>query len=159
MACVAVAVPLIFELGPAASVTNGTSVRILGAALLALAFGAFSSAADPRHNRLVLRVEIVFGALTTGFLAYKLLTDGMQHNHALIVLPPVVVVPRAPARAVSPPARRRRAAAAVGLRAAACAAPSPARGDQYAPRFSITAGIVCSSNLMSQLRLQPVTYM
>ncbi len=91
VACVAVAVPLIFELGPAASVTNGTSVRILGAALLALAFGAFSSVADPRHNRLVLRVEIVFGALTTGFLAYKLLTDGMQHNHALFVLPPVVL--------------------------------------------------------------------
>jgi hypothetical protein len=30
---------------------------------------------------------------------------------------------------------------------------------QYAPRFCSTAGTVCSSSLMSQLRLQPVTYM
>ena len=31
--------------------------------------------------------------------------------------------------------------------------------DQYAPRRLSTAGTVCSSSLMSQLRLQPVTYM
>lgn len=91
LACTAVAVPLIFEVGPAASVTNGTSVRILASGLLALAFGAFSAARDPRHNRLVLRIEIVFCALTTGFLAYKLLTDSLQHNHALIVLPPAIL--------------------------------------------------------------------
>jgi hypothetical protein len=66
-ACVAIAVPFIFQLGPAETVTNGTSLRILGAALLAFAVGAFSTAKDPRRNRTVLRVEIVFTALTTGF--------------------------------------------------------------------------------------------
>jgi hypothetical protein len=90
-ACVAVAVPLIFELGPAATVTNGTSVRVLGAALLALAVGAFSSAEHARRHWVTLRVEIVFNALTAGFLLYRILVDHLVHDRAWIVLPPVAV--------------------------------------------------------------------
>ena len=88
-ACVAFALPLIFELGPVETVTNGTSVRVLGAALLSLA--AFSAAKDPRRNRIVLRVEILFTALTAGFLAYRLISDHIAHDRAWFVLPPVAI--------------------------------------------------------------------
>ena len=57
--------------------------------------------------------------------------------------------PRAGAPGLRTAARR---AASDGLAAAAGV-------DQYAPRRLSTAGTVCSSSLMSQLRLQPVTYM
>lgn len=90
-ACVAFALPLIFELGPAETVTNGTSVRVLGAALLSLAVGALSAAKDPRRNRIILRVEILFTALTAGFLAYRLFTDHIAHDRAWFVLPPVAI--------------------------------------------------------------------
>jgi len=89
--CIAVAGALIFKLGPAATVENGTSVRILGAALIALAVGAFSAMKDPSRHHIMLRVEIVFTALTVVFLLYRM----MFHRHAdvlsLLVLAPVVI--------------------------------------------------------------------
>jgi len=87
--CVVIAVPLIFRLGPAETVTNATSVRILGGALMALAFGAFSAAKDPRRYLVILRVEIVFTALTAAFLTYRLLTDDIAQDRTWLVLPPV----------------------------------------------------------------------
>jgi ABC-type molybdate transport system permease subunit len=39
----------------------------------------------------MLRVEIVFSALTTVFLLYRILVDRLAHDRAWIVLPPVVV--------------------------------------------------------------------
>lgn len=42
--CVGVATVLIFQLGPARTVTHGTSMRVLGAALLAFAFGEIGRA-------------------------------------------------------------------------------------------------------------------
>jgi len=89
-ACVEVAVALIFELGPAETVTNGTSVRILGAALIALAFGAFSTVKDPYRHRTVFRIEIVFTALTAVSLIYRLVTDHHTYDPAWLLLPPVV---------------------------------------------------------------------
>lgn len=83
--------PLIFQLGPAATVTNGTSVRVLGAALLSFAIGAFAAAKNPPGHRIVLRMEIVFTALTTGFLVVRLLTDHIAHDRAWLVLLPVAV--------------------------------------------------------------------
>jgi hypothetical protein len=89
-ACVAVAAPLILHLGPAATVTNGTSIRVLGAALLALALGAFAAAKDPPGHRVVLRMEIVFSTLSAGFLILRLLRDHIAHDRAWIVLVPLV---------------------------------------------------------------------
>jgi len=90
-ACVVLAVPLIFQLGPAATVTNATSVRVLGAALLAFAVGAFAAARNPPGHRVVLRMEIVFTALTIGFLAFRLLRDHIVHDRAWLVLLPLAV--------------------------------------------------------------------
>lgn len=90
-ACVAVALPLMLRLGPAETVTNATSVRVLGAALLSLAVGAFSAAKDPRQGRVIVRVEIVFTALTAASLAYRLLTDSNTADRAWFLLPPVAI--------------------------------------------------------------------
>ena len=90
-ACVAFALPLILQLGPAETVTNGTSVRVLGAALLSLAVAAFSAAKDPRRHRIVLRVEIVFTALTAVFLIVRLASDHVANDRAWLVLTPVVL--------------------------------------------------------------------
>ena len=90
-ACVALAVPLIFRLGPAASVTNATSVRVLGAALLAFAIGALAAAKDPPGHRVVLRMEIVFTALTIGFLGIRLVTEHHAHDRAWLMLLPLSV--------------------------------------------------------------------
>lgn len=90
-ACVILAVPLIFQVGPAATVTNATSVRVLGAALLAFAVGAFAAARNPPGHRVVLRMEIVFTALTIGFLAFRLLRDHIVHDRAWLVLLPLAV--------------------------------------------------------------------
>jgi hypothetical protein len=89
--CVAVAVPLILEVGPAETVMNGTSVRILGAALLSLAVGAFAAARDPLHHRIILRVETVFSALTAAALVYRIANDRHAHDPAWLLLPPVVI--------------------------------------------------------------------
>lgn len=89
--CVLVALPLIFRLGPAETVTNATSVRVLGAALLSLAVGAFSTVSEPHRHRIMLRVEIVFTALTTIFLIYRIAADRHAHDVAWLLLPPVVV--------------------------------------------------------------------
>jgi peptidoglycan/LPS O-acetylase OafA/YrhL len=90
-ACVGVAFALIFRLGPAENVTNATSARILGAALLSLAVGAFSTVREPRRHRVMLRVEIVFAALTAVFLIYRLVADDNPLDAAWLLLPPVVM--------------------------------------------------------------------
>jgi peptidoglycan/LPS O-acetylase OafA/YrhL len=89
--CVEIAFALIFQLGPADTVQNGTSVRILGAALLSLAVGAFSTVREPRQHRVILRVEVVFTALSAVFLIYRLVTEDKPTDAAWLVLPPVVV--------------------------------------------------------------------
>jgi len=89
--CVMVALPLIFRIGPAETVTNATSVRVLGAALLSLAVGAFSTVQEPHRHRITLRVEIVFTALTTVFLAYRIVTEHHTYDVAWLLLPPVAV--------------------------------------------------------------------
>ena len=90
-ACVALAVPLIVQFGPAANVSNATSVRILGGALLALAVGAFTAALEPSQHRSMLRVEIVFTGLTALFLTYRLLSHRIAGDRACYLLPLVTV--------------------------------------------------------------------
>lgn len=74
-----VAAPLLLHLGPASDVVNGTSVRLLGAALAALALGALLVARDPVRNRSLFWVEVVFTALTTLVLLFKVV---IHHGHA-----------------------------------------------------------------------------
>lgn len=81
-----VALPLIFEIGWAATVRNATSVRVLGAAFLALAFGAFSAARDPLRYLVILRMEILFTALTAVFLAARLSWGHADDGRAWLVL-------------------------------------------------------------------------
>ena len=74
----AVSVPLMLLLGPAAGTTNATSVRLFGAALFALAVGAVAVARDPARNKIVLVMEIVFTALASLVLTFKVL---IHHSH------------------------------------------------------------------------------
>jgi hypothetical protein len=87
--CLALALPLIVQVGPAATVVNGTSLRILGGALLALAVGSFSSLKDPHEHIALMRVEIVFAATTAAFLLYRLLAHQSANDRAWLLLPPV----------------------------------------------------------------------
>jgi hypothetical protein len=75
----AVSVPLMLLLGPAAGATNATSVRLLGAALSALAVGAVTAARDPARHKVVLVMQIVFTALASLVLTSKAL---VHHGHA-----------------------------------------------------------------------------
>jgi TRAP-type uncharacterized transport system fused permease subunit len=88
---VAVAVALIFLLGPAATIENGTSVRILGAALLALSYGAVAAARDPLRHRVVLIVEVLFMGLSALALVYRLGLEHHMHDRTWLVLPPLLV--------------------------------------------------------------------
>ncbi len=88
--CVAVALPLIFQLGWAAAVANATSVRVLGAAFLALALGAFSAARDPLGHLVILRMEILFTALTATFLTFRIVDNHASDGRAWVVLLSVV---------------------------------------------------------------------
>lgn len=74
----AVAVPLMLLLGPAAHATNATTVRLFGAALFALAFGALAAAREPARHRIVLLMEIAFTALASLVLTFKVL---IHHSH------------------------------------------------------------------------------
>lgn len=85
----AVAVALIFLLGPVATAVNGTSVRILGAAVLSLGVGALAVAHDPVGNRVMLPVQIIFTTLSALALAWKLAFD--HSGRALWLLLPLVV--------------------------------------------------------------------
>ena len=87
-------VPLMLLIGPAAEVANGTSVRILGAALFSLGVGAIAAARDPERNRSLLAVETIFTALVTLVLVFKVV---IHRSHAgfdervYLVLAPTLV--------------------------------------------------------------------
>jgi membrane associated rhomboid family serine protease len=80
------AIALTFSLGPVSHATNQTTAHIVGAALLALAVGAVAAARDPEANRTMLRVEIVFMALSALDLVRKLVADegGQARTWALL---------------------------------------------------------------------------
>lgn len=71
-------VPLMLLLGPSAHATNATTVRLFGAALFALAFGALAAAREPARHRTVLLMEVAFTALATLVLTFKVL---IHHSH------------------------------------------------------------------------------
>jgi hypothetical protein len=69
------AVALTFSLGPVSHAANQTTVRVVGAALFALGYGAAAAARDPAGNRIVLPIEIVFTALSAAEIVRKLVVD------------------------------------------------------------------------------------
>ncbi len=85
--CLAASVPLIFALGPVAEAANLTSVRILGGALIAFAFGAFAVARDPVRNRALFQVELVFTGVAAMSLLWRLAVDGSRLRTWLVLAP------------------------------------------------------------------------
>jgi len=101
-ASLGMAIALIFLLGPVGNATNGTSIRILGGAVLALGVGALSVARDPVGNRVIVKVQVVFMIISALALGWKSVVDDSER--ALLILVPLVVFV-ALLLAVSPGAR------------------------------------------------------
>jgi MFS family permease len=91
---VAIAVPLLFTLGHSGDLADTTSGKILSAALLAMGFGALAAARDPWGNRIVIQVVMVFTALSSLAIVYRLAFE-QQHPRfpAWILLPLAVAAP------------------------------------------------------------------
>lgn len=114
---VSAAAALFLLLGPASTASNGTSVRVLGAALAALGLGAAIAARDPYRHRVLIVIEMVFMALASLALAYRIVFEDKTHDRAWLILPPMLVCltllgwlfpRREPAGGKSPPARNGR---------------------------------------------------
>lgn len=86
-----VSVPLMLWLGPAASVKNSTSVRLLGAALFSLSIGAMIASRDPTRNKGLLAVEVVFTALATLALVNRHFVYHSLGQRAWLILPAMLV--------------------------------------------------------------------
>lgn len=81
-----------FGLGDAGNLAETTSGKILASALLALGYGAFIASRDPWRHRLIVQVLIVFTALATLSILYRLAFGPAYHrayarDPALYVLP------------------------------------------------------------------------
>jgi len=83
---VVIAVPLLFSVEHAGSLSGTTSGRVLAAALIAMAVGALGAARDPWGERLMIRVLILFTALSALAIVYRLVTHAYSHDPAWIVL-------------------------------------------------------------------------
>jgi hypothetical protein len=103
LSSVAVATPLLLDVRHAGNLAATTSGKILAAALVAMGIGALGAARDPLRQRLMIRVLIVFTALSDVVIAYRLAAERHPHDPAWIVLPfaiaaPVLVAPFCPRR-------------------------------------------------------------
>lgn len=85
------AVAFFLRLGPVVTVENLTSIRVLGAALVALSMGAVAAAHDPVRNRALVVVEMAFMALASLALAYRIVGEEKPYDRAWLILPPMVV--------------------------------------------------------------------
>jgi ABC-type sulfate transport system permease subunit len=90
---VVIAVPLLFAFGHAGDLADTTSGKILAAALLAIGFGALGASRDPWRNRLVINLVMVFAALSSLAIAYRLAFEDHSVFPTLILLPFAVAVP------------------------------------------------------------------
>ena len=90
---VAIAIPLLFSLGHSGDLADTTSGKILSAALLAMGFGALAAARDPWGNRIVIQVVIVFTALSSLAIVYRLAFEDHPSYPAWILLPLAVAAP------------------------------------------------------------------
>jgi hypothetical protein len=90
---VAVAIPLLLDLGDAGNLAATTSGKVLAAALIAMGVGALGAARDPWRQRLVIQVLIVFTALAACAVVYRLAAERHPHDPAWIVLPFAIATP------------------------------------------------------------------
>jgi hypothetical protein len=90
---VAIAVPLLLDVGHSGNLAGTTSGKILAAALIAMGVGALGAARDPWRQRLVIRVLIVFTALSAAAIVYRLAAERHRHDPAWIVLPLAIAAP------------------------------------------------------------------
>jgi hypothetical protein len=88
-----VAIPLAFGLGHAGELADTTSGKVLAAALLALGFGALMAARDPWRHRLTVQVLIVFSALATLAIVYRVAFEDHPHDPAWVLLPFAAAAP------------------------------------------------------------------
>jgi peptidoglycan/LPS O-acetylase OafA/YrhL len=92
-ASVAIAVPLVFYVSDAGNLSGTTSGKVLAAALIAMGVGALGAARDPWGQRLMIKVLIVFTALTACAVVYRLAAEHHQHDPAWFVLPFAIAAP------------------------------------------------------------------
>jgi peptidoglycan/LPS O-acetylase OafA/YrhL len=93
VASAAIAVPLLFAFGHAGDLAATTSGKILAAALIAMGFGALAAARDPWRNRLMIQVVMVFTALSSLAIVYRLVFEHHRNDPALFLLPLAVAAP------------------------------------------------------------------
>lgn len=86
----AAAVTFVFLLGPASTASNGTSVRVLGAALAALSVGAVVAAGHPYRHRVLIALEMVFMSLASLALGYRIVFEDKANDRAWLILPPML---------------------------------------------------------------------
>jgi len=90
---VAVAVPLLLDVRHAGNLSGTTSGKVLAAALIAMGLGALGAARDPRRQRLMIKVLIVFTTLAALAIVHRLVAEQRPHDPAWIVLPFAIAAP------------------------------------------------------------------
>jgi hypothetical protein len=90
---VAIAVPLLFAFGHAGDLADTTSGKILAAALVAMGFGALAARRDPWQNRLIIKVVMIFTALSSLAIVYRLIVEDHSVFPTLILLLFAVTAP------------------------------------------------------------------
>lgn len=91
---IVIALALLFDLaGHAGNLAATTSGKILAAALVAMGLGALGAARDPRHERLMIQLLILFTALSACAVVYRLVAERHDHDPAWIVLPFALAAP------------------------------------------------------------------
>jgi hypothetical protein len=94
-ASVAIAVPLLVYVRHAGNISGTTSGKVLAAALIAMGIGALGAARAPWRQRLMIKVLIVFTALATCAIVYRLVAERHPHDPAWFVLPFAIAAPAA----------------------------------------------------------------
>ena len=90
---VAIAIPLLFAFGHAGDLADTTSGKILAAAFVAMSFGALAARRDPWQNRLIIKVVMIFTALSSLAIIYRLAFEDHSVFPTLILLLFAVAAP------------------------------------------------------------------
>jgi hypothetical protein len=106
LGCVFVAIPLAFAIGMSGDLGGTTSGKVLAGALVVLAYGAARAAADPWRHRVIVQMLVLFAALASVAVLYRLVFEGHAIVPAALVLAAsiaatvllVVFFPRGPAQ-------------------------------------------------------------
>lgn len=90
---IAIAIPLVFFVRHAGSLSGTTSGKVLAAALVAMGIGALGAARDPWRQRLMIQVLIVFTALAALAIGYRVVAERHSHDPARFLLPIAIAAP------------------------------------------------------------------